>query len=70
MKEQYFQFWMKDLWSYTKSRAESSAKFFQVPIQSIRHRSNAAKVTDMHEARVGEMSEVIEEAKVVIKNYI
>jgi len=33
------------------------------------HWANSAKVTDMHEARAGKMSEVIAEFKVLVKNY-
>ena len=35
----------------------------------IEHRTNSVKATDMHQARAGKMSGVIEEAKVFFKNY-
>src|SRR6218665_3902657 len=35
----------------------------------IKHRADSSKVTDMHEARTGKMSDVIGEAKVLVKNY-
>ena len=33
------------------------------------HRANSAKVADVHEARARELSDVIREAKVLVKNY-
>ena len=35
----------------------------------IEHRANSAKVADMHETRARELSDVVREAKVLVKNY-
>jgi len=35
----------------------------------IEHRADSSKAADMHEARAGKMSDVIEEGKVLVKNY-
>jgi len=35
----------------------------------IEHRVNSAKVADMHETRARKLSDVIREAKVLVKNY-
>ena len=36
----------------------------------IEHTADSSKVVDVHEARAGKMSEVIGEAKILVKKYI
>jgi len=36
----------------------------------IEHGAGSSKVVDIHEARVGKMSDLILDAKVLVKNYI
>jgi len=35
----------------------------------IKHRADSSKIADMHAARAGKMSDVIREAKVLVKDY-